>query len=89
MGQTTECYRIKDSPTMARVSMILLSMASFLCDVQVKAAQVAHVKLKTMRHPNILKYVDGFEVCRNVCSLCSVCVYTHLLAEHARVCAMF
>ena len=31
--------------------------------VQVKAAHVAHVKLKTMRHPNVLKYIDGVEVC--------------------------
>ncbi len=31
--------------------------------VQVKAAHVAHVKLKTMRHPNVLKYMDGVEVC--------------------------
>ena len=35
----------------------------FFAYVQVKAAHVAHVKLKTMRHPNILKYIDGFEVC--------------------------
>ena len=31
--------------------------------VQVKAAHVAHVKLKTMRHPNVLKSIDGVEVC--------------------------
>ena len=31
--------------------------------VQVKAAHVAHVKLKTMRHSNVLKYIDGVEVC--------------------------
>ena len=33
-----------------------------LVHVQVNAAHVAHVKLKTMRHPNVLKYIDGVEV---------------------------
>ena len=30
--------------------------------VQVKAAHVAHFKLKMMKHPNVLKYIDGVEV---------------------------
>ena len=34
---------------------------SVLC-VQVKLAQSAHLRLKTLRHPNILKYIDGIEV---------------------------
>ena len=29
---------------------------------QVKLAQSAHLRLKTLRHPNILKYIDGVEV---------------------------
>ena len=40
---------------------------SVLVHVQVKAAHVAHVKLKTMRHPNVLKYVDGVEVRHYYC----------------------
>ena len=38
------------------------SLYCFFAYVQVRAAHVAHVKLKTMRHPNILKYIDGVEV---------------------------
>ena len=30
---------------------------------QIKVAQSAHLRLKTLRHPNILKYIDGIEVC--------------------------
>lgn len=40
----------------------LLSIVWLFAYVQVKAAHVAHLKLRTMRHPNILKYVDGIEV---------------------------
>ena len=29
---------------------------------QIKLAQSAHLRLKTLRHPNVLKYIDGIEV---------------------------
>lgn len=31
--------------------------------VQVKAGHVTHVKLKMMRHANVVKYIDRVEVC--------------------------
>ena len=39
-----------------------------VCPQQVNKAQSAHLRLKTLRHPNILKYIDGIEV-KTVCSL--------------------
>ncbi len=30
--------------------------------LQIKCAQSAHLRLKTLRHPNVLKYIDGIEV---------------------------
>jgi hypothetical protein len=31
-------------------------------DNEVRAAQAGHMKLKTLKHPNVLKYIDGMEV---------------------------
>ena len=30
--------------------------------LQIRLARSAHLRLKTLRHPNILKYIDGIEV---------------------------
>jgi len=34
--------------------------------LQIKLAQSAHLRLKTLRHPNILRYIDGVEVKQSI-----------------------
>lgn len=39
-----------------------LQKSVILIFAQVQLARSAHLRLKTLRHPNILKYIDGIEV---------------------------
>lgn len=54
-------------------------------DQQTQLAKAAFKRMKTLRHPNILAYVDGLEVC--VClSVCQLCVQPrpiHLHSTHS------
>lgn len=45
---------------------------------QTQLAKAAFKRMKTLRHPNILAYVDGLEVCVSVC-LC-VCDFAPTVA---------
>ena len=46
---------------------ILFSVRKFYKFIlQTKQAQSAHLRLKTLRHPNILRYIDGIEVMSSV-----------------------
>lgn len=52
--------------------------------IQIQLARSAHLRLKTLRHPNILRYIDGIEV--SVCvRVCVTVTLTHTHMHHASV----